>query len=346
MKKIILISFLLLASLFADDEWTKVVDLRGQWKFNLGDDLGWIEPDFDDSDWEEIFVPSPWEDEGFPGYDGYAWYRTKFEIKEAYASKSLYLRLWQIDDVDEVYVNGHFIGFSGSFPPHYQTAYNADRVYRIPVEYIFFDKRNTISIRVYDKELGGGILHGRTGIYMREEEFEPDIPLSGFWKFRAGDDPDWKETGYSDTDWENILVPAAWETQGYKNYDGYAWYRYQVYIPEKYRDEQLILFLGKIDDVDEVYFNGIYTGRTGHMPEDPDKRYFNNEWLEWRAYTLNRADVNFGMQNVIAVRVYDGYLHGGIYEGPIGIITREKYKIWRNSGNRGKKNFFELLFDD
>ncbi|MBP1691710.1 MAG: hypothetical protein H6Q32_1062, partial [Bacteroidetes bacterium] len=52
-----------------------VLDLRGRWKFEVGDDPRWAEPSFSDKDWASLVVPSQWETQGFPGYDGYAWYR-------------------------------------------------------------------------------------------------------------------------------------------------------------------------------------------------------------------------------------------------------------------------------
>ena len=346
MYKTILIILLFLTLLSADAEWIKIVDLRGQWKFNLGDNLNWADPDYDDSDWENIFVPAPWEDEGFPGYDGYAWYRTSFNISSEYMSQNLYIRLWQIDDVDEVYINGHFVGFSGSFPPNYYTAYTSDRIYHIPEEYLRFDSKNIITVRVFDKELFGGIMRGRIGIYTRRDEIEPDIPLDGSWKFMIGDNPRWKEYDYNDRQWKKIMVPAHWETQGYKDYDGYAWYRTQVFIADKFRDERLILVLGKIDDVDEVYFNGILVGATGSIPGSGYHSFSGEEWLEWRAYTLDRDDINYNAKNVIAVRVYDAMIHGGIYQGPIGIMTRENYNNWRNRAGEKRKSFFESLFGD
>ena len=44
-----------------------VIDLEGNWKFSIGDDSAWASPDYNDQDWEEIKVPSSWENEGcFP----------------------------------------------------------------------------------------------------------------------------------------------------------------------------------------------------------------------------------------------------------------------------------------
>lgn len=80
--KKILIGFVILLSastLFAN-EWEKVVNLRGYWKFTIGDDMKWAEPNYPDNNWEKIKVPASWESQGFHGYNGYAWYRTDLKV--------------------------------------------------------------------------------------------------------------------------------------------------------------------------------------------------------------------------------------------------------------------------
>jgi sialate O-acetylesterase len=326
-------------------DWQRVVDLRGQWKFSLGDNQAWAEPDFDDSDWETIFAPADWEDEGFPGYDGYAWYRKRIYMGPENKGKSLYIRLWYIDDVDEVYINGHFVGFQGFFPPNYTTAYNIERNYPVPQDYLNFDGENVICVRVYDKELHGGIVNGRIGVYERLSEPSMLISLDGIWKFNLGDDPEWKLARFNDRNWEEVMVPLPWETQGYKDYNGMAWYRKKVFIPEKYRGERLVLFLGRIDDFDETYFNDVLVGQTGSIDEDSYYFSMTDDYLQWRAYRLDEDDIRFGADNVIAVRVYDGMIHGGIYEGPLGITTYEKYREWSYKSGERQKSFFEKLFE-
>ncbi len=107
MKRILLAAFLIAARLMAyHSDSERIVDLNGIWKFEIGDNIKFADPSFDDSRWEDVRVPSSWEDEGFPGYDGFAWYRLKFRISEKYSSESIYLSLGAIDDVDEVYLNG------------------------------------------------------------------------------------------------------------------------------------------------------------------------------------------------------------------------------------------------
>jgi sialate O-acetylesterase len=322
---------------------SRVLDLRGMWKFSIGDEDIWKSPDYNDTDWEEMFVPSSWEDEGYPGYEGYAWYRKEIILKSEHKNKHLYLNMGIIDDVDEVYVNGYFVGFSGSFPPNYFTAYHLERKYTIPHKYWNFDGKNVIAVRVFNAELSGGILRGKVGIYELDFNIPIEISLEGVWKFMQGDDPERSKSNFDDWDWVNVMVPAPWETQGFKNYDGFAWYRKKFIIPERYRGEKLVLLLGKVDDLDQTYLNGQMIGETGNM--DGISLFVDEEWLEYRAYRLTNSYIQYDQYNVLAVRVYDGLVSGGIYQGPVGIITEENYQKWKGRSEKSK-GFFESLWGD
>jgi len=322
---------------------SRVMDLRGMWKFSIGDEANWESPEFSDESWEEMFIPSSWEDEGYPGYVGYAWYRKNIILKSEHRNKSLYLNMGFIDDVDEVYVNGKFVGFGGSFPPSYFTAHHMERKYSVPKQYWNYDGRNIIAVRVFNAELSGGIIRGTIGIYELDYTIPLEISLEGIWRFLPGDESERKEPDFNDWDWHNVMVPAPWETQGFKNYDGFAWYRKKIIIPEKYRGEKLILLLGKIDDIDQTYLNNRLIGETGDM--DGLSIFVDEEWLEYRGYRLTNSYINYGSENVLAVRVYDGLVQGGIYQGPIGIVTEENYQKWKER-NKKKKGFFDKLWGD
>ena len=143
----------------------QLIDLNGRWKFAIGDQNAWSKKDFDDSNWETIRVPSQWEERGFHGYDGFAWYRTSFDGQYLKNSEKLFINLGYIDDTDEVYLNGDLIGFSGSMPPNFKTAYNSERIYVIPKYLINYNGPNTLAVRVFDVTHGGGIVDGDVGIY-------------------------------------------------------------------------------------------------------------------------------------------------------------------------------------
>lgn len=324
-----------------------LLDLRGEWKFQVGDDLRWSDAGFDDKKWDQIFVPSPWEDEGFPGYDGYAWYRKHFQAAPDWRGKTLLIDLGNVDDVDEVYLNGRFIGFSGSFPPRYHTAYDVSRRYPVLDSYLNFSGDNVIAVRVFDAEQAGGIIRGRVGIYYDAGAPGPKVPLVGNWKFMTGDNMGWKDVDFDDTHWKNVTVPAAWETQGFRDYDGFGWYRTRFRIPTSIVDQQLVMLLGKIDDLDETYLNGERIGRTGSFPSHKLPAPTGDEWVQVRAYAIPPNLLRQNQENVLAVRVYDAMLQGGIYDGPIGIVSREQYIEWEETVRRSFEDewrFFDKLF--
>jgi len=305
-----------------------VVNLSKHWSFSLGDDAKWKDEKFNDSKWEKIFVPSSWENQGFHGYDGYAWYRTSFKVNDKDLDKDLYLVLGYVDDVDQTFINGKLIGISGGFPKNYRTAYNAFRKYYIPKEYLNKDKENIIAVRIYDDELDGGIISGNIGIYTYQGGFEPDINLSGVWDFKIGDDSLFLKNKNADTNVVKLMVPAHWDIQGYQDYDGFGWYKKTFYLSKDYQGKDMILLLGKIDDIDQTYVNGILVGSTGRWNFEKYPSSFNQdeEWSQKRSYSVPNKILKYGKDNSIVVRVYDGFQLGGIYEKPIGLITQENYK--------------------
>ena len=140
-----------------------------------------------------------------------------------------------------------------------------------------------------------------------------------------------------------MLVSAFWETQGLKDYDGVGWYRIHFTVPEKFRDQDLILLVGKIDDVDETYLNGERVGRTG------GRHVHGGEYLKFRTYAVRSDLIKYGQDNLLAVRVYDNFLQGGIYDGPIGFVSRDRFRQWerkhpvQENKEKDRWNFFDLF---
>jgi hypothetical protein len=342
---------LLLVPFASAQEWRSVLDLRGKWKFQLGDEKIWTSRSFNDSKWEEIFVPSPWEDEGFPGYDGYAWYRKHFDLPAGAEKKVLYLHLGCVDDVCEIYINEMLIGISGSFPPDFNSAYNTEIVLPIPQSALKISGDNVIAVRVYDDQLAGGIVQGKIGIFEPIDYPVPEISLVGMWQFKTGDSEKWMDPGFDDHTWSKIFVPALWETQGYAHYDGFGWYRFHFKVSPELAGKPLVLLLGRIDDLDETYINGELIGRTGRIRSDPKRSDIDGIYQIMRAYTIPAGLLKPGADNTIAVRVYDGEGYGGIYQGPIGIVTSEKYKTWKKNRtwrkqlNEDTNHMFDWIFE-
>ncbi|MBN2132916.1 MAG: beta galactosidase jelly roll domain-containing protein, partial [Sedimentisphaerales bacterium] len=146
---------------------------------------------------------------------------------------------------------------------------------------------------------------------LQEEQAGPS-PLhvvEGEWRFRKGDDMNWKSPALDDGAWESVRLPASWERHSeYTEPNAYGWYRRKIVVPATRDGEDLLLALGKIDDVDQTFFNGVLIGSTGAFPPDYESR-----WQEDRLYRVPQNLVRFGRENVIAVRVYDGSGDGGLY---------------------------------
>lgn len=132
--------------------------VTGQWRFRQGDDPAWKSPDFDDSAWDVVALPSTWErHSGYTNDNAYGWYRRRIEIPAELKGKDFELLLGCIDDVDETYLNGVLIGRTGSFPPDYRTAWNTQRRYRVPASLVRGDGRDLLAVRVFDGTGNGGI---------------------------------------------------------------------------------------------------------------------------------------------------------------------------------------------
>jgi len=154
------------------------------------------------------------------------------------------------------------------------------------------------------------------GIGLRGQVNNPIIDISGTWKFQTGDIPDCMQPTFDDSDWKSIQVGKAWESQGYVGYDGVGYYRLKVVIPSSLKANQYVnilkICLGRIDDSDISYFNGVEIGRT-------------NMWNTDRVYAIPMELVNWDKENVIVVRAKDdGYDGGGMYTGTYKIERFDK----------------------
>jgi hypothetical protein len=313
-------------------------DLRGRWRFALGNDPSYASTGYNDSKWEKIRVPGVWERQGYEDYDGYAWYRTGFTVSADLKDKILTLDLGTIDDVDRVYLNGRLIGGKGETSPEYLTAYNIRRRYPLPEGSLFFDKPNTLAVQVYDDAGEGGFVSGRIGIFSVDPG-EAVLDLTGSWKFKIGDDSLRARPDFDDGNWDSLVVPGQWENQGFPDDDGYAWYRLAVTIPKQLSGQALVFSMGAVDDADEVYLNGSFIGRTGRFPAEKygkaNERFYNRR----RVYSIPREHVRWGAENVIAVRVYDVGGQGGITQGPVQIITQKEFGRNRRTDDRGDRTW-------
>lgn len=335
--KIGLICFLLMMMSFGlhAQEMNRELSLKGSWKFSIGDDPKWAGQNYNDEYWEEIYAPKPWEEQGFHGYDGFAWYRKTVVLSNYSEKLTYYLDLGYIDDVDEVYINGSLIGKSGNFPPDYTTAYNARRLYTIPHKLLHFTNKLTIAVRIFDEGGEGGIIHGDLAILSDSKTIITDLDLQGSWKFKTGDCGTVTTDSPDISNWKNIIVPGTWEEQGYKNYDGIACYGIKFDLEGQFAGERMVLMVGKIDDLDMVYVNGKLIGQSSDFVVETAK--IRSQYYQvTRGYYIPPGVLNDYGENTIIVKVLDYWGAGGIWDGNVGLITQSNYiDYWKRNRDTG-----------
>jgi hypothetical protein len=142
------------------------------------------------------------------------------------------------------------------------------------------------------------------GTQVEERDLAPaldTVRLHGPWRFRTGDDARYAARDFDDETWETVPVPQTWERAGHADYDGPAWYRTRFTLPAKESGGPTVaLELGKVDDDDETFVNGVKVGES-------------HGWLTYRRYAVPRTVLNWGGENVLAVRVRDGGGAGGLW---------------------------------
>jgi signal transduction histidine kinase len=140
------------------------------------------------------------------------------------------------------------------------------------------------------------------------------IRLDGMHKFSAGDDPAWAFPDYDDAQWQKIHVPGSWQSQRMSPEKDMGWYRIYFSAPDSLRDIVPAILIGRIGDVDEVFLNGIKIGREGLIGD----RFVEATKVE-RLYRIPKEFLRYDSTNLIAIRVMNTYLNGGIFDSGVTI---------------------------
>jgi sialate O-acetylesterase len=161
-----------------DSAFALLRDLMGGW---FTQDQGmvegqpvWAKPDFDDSKWSTMPVPSYWDGHGYAAFDGIGWFRTSFTLDAAAAALPLELSFSGVDDFDTSWINGIEVGHVQNGRPH---------SYAIPAG-LLHAGTNSVVVRITDNSGGGGIVAPIRLVNATTKA--PVRDLAGEWRFRAG----------------------------------------------------------------------------------------------------------------------------------------------------------------
>jgi phosphoserine phosphatase RsbU/P len=102
-------------------------------------------------------------------------------------------------------------------------------------------------------------LHAQT--FNLQSGREAVASLDGLWRFHTGDNPAWSNPNFDDSQWPLLHSDEAWGQQGYKNYGGFAWYRFTVAVPEGSRNWSV--YLGPMETGYQLFVDGRLAGSYG-----------------------------------------------------------------------------------
>lgn len=138
------------------------------------------------------------------------------------------------------------------------------------------------------------------------------ITLEKGWKFRKGDNIDWKDTYVEESLWIERSIPDYGISKT-ETISGYHWYRCKFLLPENFSppQEPLAIQLGKLRDYDETYFNGHLIGKTGVLTPNMDL-----DFHKIRIYSIPTELLKAG-ENIISIRLYASTSQQGIKSIPI-----------------------------
>lgn len=132
------------------------IDLSGPWRARVGDGADWADPALDDGAWAWVDLPASHYlrrhqaelfPEGKKAATAYVWFRREFLVDGPPASLA-WFQAREIQNADQVYLNGILIGSTGSFPPEFHSGWRSMRNYPIDPR-LFRTGRNVLAMRVF-----------------------------------------------------------------------------------------------------------------------------------------------------------------------------------------------------
>lgn len=158
------------------DAYRQAAEAAAERKRRIDADPGlgkWSADELDDRDWTRLAEPGLWAGGPLDKHDGTVWFRTRLLLTDAQAKAGGTLKLGQVDDNDEVWINGRAVGKT--------EGPNNARNYAVKPEALR-EGFNNVCIRVVDTGGEGGFREPKTvGFYPAEGT----IPLTN-WRYRIG----------------------------------------------------------------------------------------------------------------------------------------------------------------
>ncbi|MBN2449424.1 MAG: DUF4838 domain-containing protein [Lentisphaeria bacterium] len=164
------------------------------------------------------------------------------------------------------------------------------------------EERSKTHQRLYGGGLAESLTHPRELARLIHWRFQTDPEAKG-------EALGWQRPEFDDSGWAAATSLTFWEQQGWKDYDGVAWYRCRLPVAREWAARRrLVLHFGAVDESFRLYIDGRLVHESLFDPAaDPDL------WKKPR--TVDVTDfLKPGAAAVLAVRVHDSAGAGGLWK--------------------------------
>lgn len=150
-----------------------------------------------------------------------------------------------------------------------------------------------------------------------------------------GIDEKWYDFSFNPTAWHEMLQPQEWATTELAAFDGVAWFKKEVNLLENEAGKTGILSLGKVDDNETTWINGVKIGETDGAGND-------------RVYEIPSGILKKG-KNIVTVRIVDAMRAGGFTSAKEDLflkIGESKYSLAGNWSYKTTVDIKDLHYED
>jgi beta-galactosidase len=155
------------------------------------------------------------------------------------------------------------------------------------------------------------------------------VDLNAGWKFIRSDVPGAQTPGFDDASWSTVSTPHTWNAVdgadgGGNYYRGVGWYRRHYTVPAGYAGRQLYLQFDGVDQVADVYVNGVLLGE--HRGGYARFRFNATAALRPGQDNVIAVKVTNADDDTIAPQTADYTFYGGIYR-QVGLYAVDPLQI-------------------
>jgi sialate O-acetylesterase len=158
----------------AAENKTRTAQYEAALKQDKGITEKWFDPAFHAEGWKAMDLPREWHGTELGSGDGIVWFRKEIELTGNVEIEKALLALGPVDDRDDTYVNGVFIGSSHD--------YSKSRQYQLEAGTLKKGK-NIIVVKVTDTGGGGGLYGKNDQLFL--DVGPAHIPLEGPWQYKS-----------------------------------------------------------------------------------------------------------------------------------------------------------------